>query len=112
MPNKSSPPPEEVTQLHADICFALSDPSRIMILYTLSQCSSNVSDLADEIGISQPSASRHLKILRERGLVRAVRQGVNVEYHLVDARLVEALDTLREVLRDRLAYRASLMDKE
>ena len=103
---------EEVTQLHADICSALSDPRRILILYALSQRSRNVSDLADEIGISQPSASRHLKILRERGLVRATRQGASMEYHLADPRLIEALELLREVLRDRLAYRASLMDEE
>lgn len=112
MPDEPSNLSEEVTQLHADICSALSDPRRILILYSLSQNFKNVSDLAEEIGISQPSASRHLKILRERGLVRAVRQGASVEYHLVDFRLIDALDLLRDVLRDRLAYRASLLEEE
>lgn len=101
---------EEVTRLHADICSALADPRRILLLYALNEKSQNVSDLADEIGMSQPAASRHLKLLRERGLVRAVRQGPSVEYHLTDMRLIDALDTLRMVLRDRLAYRASLME--
>jgi DNA-binding transcriptional ArsR family regulator len=103
---------EEVTQLHADICSALADPRRILILYALNEKSLNVSDLAEEIGISQPAASRHLKILRERGLVRPERQGASVEYRLTDVRLIEALDLLRTVLRDRLAYRASLMENE
>ena len=62
------------------------------------------------VSISQPAASRHLKILRDRGLVNAVRQGASVEYHLTDARLIEALNTLRDVLRDRLTYRASLVE--
>lgn len=101
---------EEVTRLHADICSALADPRRILLLYALNEKTQNVSDLADELGMSQPAASRHLKLLRERGLVRATRQGSSVEYHLTDIRLIEALDTLRAVLRDRLAYRASLME--
>lgn len=104
--------PQEVTQLHADICSALADPRRILLLYALAETPNNVSDLAEEVGISQPAASRHLKILRERGLVRAVRQGASMEYTLADNRLIEALDLLRSVLRDRIAYRASLMEEE
>jgi ArsR family transcriptional regulator len=103
---------EEVTQLHADLCSALADPRRILLLYALGESPRNVGDLADEIGISQPATSRHLKILRERGLVRAIRQGTSVEYHLSDQRLIQALDLLRNVLRDRLAYRASLIEDE
>jgi ArsR family transcriptional regulator len=101
---------QEITQLHADICSALADPSRILILYALHELRLNVSDLANEVGLSQPAASRHLKILRERGLVRPERQGASVEYRLTDTRLIDALDTLRTVLRDRLQYRASLME--
>ena len=101
---------QEITQLHADICSALADPSRILILYALHEQRLNVSDLANEVGLSQPAASRHLKILRERGLVRPERQGASVEYRLTDTRLIDALDTLRTVLRDRLQYRASLME--
>ena len=101
---------QEITQLHAEICSALADPSRILILYALHEQRLNVSDLAEAVGLSQPAASRHLKILRERGLVRPERQGASVEYRLTDTRLIDALDTLRTVLRDRLQYRASLMD--
>ena len=102
---------QEVTQLHADICSALADPRRILLLYALGEAPRNVSELAMELDISQPSTSRHLKILRERGLVHASRQGASVEYRLTDYRLIDALDLLRNVLRDRLAYRASLMEE-
>ena len=100
---------EEVTQLHADICSALADPRRILILYAINDRSTNVTELANTIGISQPAASRHLKILRDRGLVQATRQGTSVEYAITDQRLIDALDTLLAVLRDRLTYRASLV---
>jgi ArsR family transcriptional regulator len=101
---------QEVTELHADMCSALAEPKRILILYALAEGRQNVSDLANLIGISQPAASRHLKILRERGLAQPVRQGASVVYHLTDERLIEALDLLRAVLRDRIHYRASLID--
>jgi ArsR family transcriptional regulator len=98
----------EVTRLHADMCYALADAKRILILYALAEESQNVTDLANQIKISQPTASRHLKILRERGLVTATRDGVNVEYRLTDYRLIEALNQLRTVLKDQLEHRASL----
>ena len=101
---------EEITQLHAEICSALADSRRILLLYALSDKPRNVSELAEFIGISQPAATRHLKILRDRGLVNAVRQGPSVEYYLSDERLIEALDMIRDVLSDRLAYQASLIE--
>lgn len=100
---------QEVTQLHADICSALADPRRILLLYALAEKPYTVNDLAKYLEISQPVTSRHLKILRERGLVNATRDGINVEYSLNDHRLIDALDLLRDVLRDRIAHRANLI---
>jgi ArsR family transcriptional regulator len=92
------------------MCAALADPKRILILYALLERGQKVCDLALQLGISQPAASRHLKILRDRGLVRAERQGASVSYRLTDLRLIEALDTLRAVLRDRIQHRANLIE--
>ena len=103
---------EEITRLHADMCSALADPNRILLIYALAEKPYCVNDLATVVGISQPAASRHLKILRESGLVRPLRQGPSVEYSLTDTRLIEALNMLRAVLRDRIAYRAGLMETE
>lgn len=100
----------EITQLHADICSALGDASRILILYALAQQPRTVNDIAAEAGLSQPTASRHLKVLRERGLVRAHRQGMSVEYALEDPHIIQALDLLRGVLRDSIARRAELLE--
>lgn len=101
---------QEITELHADLCAALADPTRILILYALTSQKHRVGDLAIEVGVSQPAASRHLKILRDRGLVRGERQGASVEYQLSDTRLIEALDTLRAVLRDRIQHSANLIE--
>lgn len=102
---------QEVTQLHADICSALADSRRILLLYALAEKPYTVNDLAKYLDISQPVTSRHLKILRERGLVKATRNGVNMEYSLNDHRLIDALDLLRDVLRDRIVHRATLIEE-
>ena len=102
---------QEISALEADFCSALSDPTRLLILYTLADAPRNVTELANDLDLIQPTASRHLKVLRDRGLVYAVRQGTTVTYHLADPRLIQALDLLRTVMRDRLAHRAGLMEE-
>ena len=106
-----TPLQQEVTQLHAEVCSALADPSRILILYALSDKPYTVNDLTNALGLPQPTTSRHLKVLRDRNLVKATRQGMNVEYSLTDHRLIEALDLLRGVMRDRITHRASLVEE-
>jgi DNA-binding transcriptional ArsR family regulator len=102
---------QEISELEADFCFALSDPTRLLILYALAEEPHNVTELSNELEIIQPTTSRHLKVLRDRGLVDAVRQGTTVTYHLADKRLIQALDLLRMVMHDRLTYRAGLMEE-
>jgi ArsR family transcriptional regulator len=104
------PAVSEIRELHAQICQALADPTRIMLLYTLVDSPKNVGELAQELGISQPNTSRHLKVLRERGMAIATRAGPNVVYSLSDKRVIRALDLMREVLGDQLAQRAQLVE--
>ena len=102
---------QEITQLEANFCAALSDPNRLLILYALNEKPLNVTELTNELGLSQPTMSRHLKVLRERGLVQAVRTGTVVTYHLSDPRLIQALDLLRNVMRERLTHQANLINE-
>lgn len=101
---------QEITQLEANFCAALSDPNRLLILYALNDGPRNVTELATELGLNQPTTSRHLKVLRERGLVYTVRAGTIITYHLSDPRLIQALDLLRNVMRERLAHQANLIN--
>jgi ArsR family transcriptional regulator len=102
---------QEVIQLQADFCAALSEPTRILILYALNEKALNVTELTNELALPQPTISRHLKILRERGLVFTERQGTVVTYHLTDPRVTQAMDLLRSAMRDRLTQRASLVNE-
>jgi DNA-binding transcriptional ArsR family regulator len=99
----------EVHELHANLCGVLADPRRILVLYLLAKGARRVNQIVAELNLPQPTVSRHLRILRESGLVNATHQGTGVEYRLADYQTVEALDLLREVMRDALARQNRLL---
>jgi ArsR family transcriptional regulator len=98
----------EIDQLHAEICGGLADPKRIALLYALREGATTVNQLADMLNLPQATVSRHLKILRERGMVLARRDGMNVYYSVANDKILRALDLLREVLSEHLAQRGAL----
>ena len=99
---------DEINRLHAQVCSGLADPNRILILYTLAAAPHNVSDLSTLLEIPQPTVSRHLKVLRERSMVNADRDGQSVYYSLADERIIQALDLLRGMLADSLVSQVDL----
>ena len=93
---------DEIIRLHAHVCSGLADPVRILILYSLSSEKFNVTELSRSLDIPQPTISRHLKVLRDRDMVNAERDGQSVFYTLSDSRIIEALNLLRGMLADSL----------
>ena len=102
---------QEVNQLHANICAALADPSRILILYLLSENDCSVNAIAEILDSPQPTISRHLKVLRERGLVLTEREGQSVIYSLADRRVIQALDLMRAILAHHISEQAALINQ-
>lgn len=66
---------------------ALGDPTRLALLELLRGGERNVGDLVTALGCPQPKVSRHLKVLKEAGLVRDARDGRNVAYALTSTRM-------------------------
>jgi ArsR family transcriptional regulator len=102
----------EITQMHADLCSAVAEPSRILIVYELAKGPLNVSNLAKTIDLSPSATSRHLKILRDCDFVNANRQGHKVEYSLSSPKIIEALDIFLDILNNQLKHRAKLLNLE
>ncbi len=102
---------QEINLLHARICSAISEPNRILLIYAVAENPCNVNSLAETVGISQSAASRHLKVLRERGLIQAQRDGSQVIYSLADKRFIQALDLLREVMLEQITQQAKLINQ-
>jgi DNA-binding transcriptional ArsR family regulator len=59
---------------------ALADRSRLRIVRTLLDQALTVNDLSERLGISQYNVSKHLRILREAGLVEATKMANRREY--------------------------------
>lgn len=99
--------------------FALADPTRRAILARLTLGEASVTELVAPFGLSQPTISRHLKVLAEAGLVERRREAQFRHCRLNAARLAEAWDWLgnyREFWEqsfDRLdAYAKQLLAEE
>lgn len=100
----------ELNLLHASICRALADPKRILILYALADQPRHVTALAEELNIPQPTVSRHLRILRQHSLVDSERDGPSVIYQLVDPRIIQILEMMRQVMFDALEHQTRVLN--
>lgn len=65
---------------------ACSDPTRLRILRVLAEGETCVGDLVAILGVTQPTASRHLARLRKAGLVAVRESGRWAHYSLAPAR--------------------------
>ena len=88
----------ELYQLHASVCKGLADPKRLLIINALRDGERTVTELVSELGIPQANVSQHLAVLRDKGLVRARKDGQWAYYSLTSTKIVEAMDLLREVM--------------
>ena len=70
---------------------ALSDPNRRAVLELLLERPRPVGELVEQLGLSQPGTSKHLKVLREAGLVQ-VRQDANRRVYALDPGPIRELD--------------------
>ncbi len=61
---------------------AIGDPSRLRILSLLARGELSVGDIAHQLGLAQPTVSRHLGILRDADIVFDRRDGQQVFYRL------------------------------
>jgi DNA-binding transcriptional ArsR family regulator len=79
---------------------ALGDPNRREILRLLSAGDKPVHELADELPISRPAVSRHLRLLKSAGLVAEERRGTERVYHLQEQGLQAVHEYLEGVWGD------------
>jgi DNA-binding transcriptional ArsR family regulator len=64
----------------SDVFNAIAEPQRRAILQFLAWDERPVGDIVDALELAQPSVSKHLRVLREVGLVRSRREGKQVRY--------------------------------
>jgi DNA-binding transcriptional ArsR family regulator len=94
-------------QAAAFVAKALADENRLRIILSLAQEKKSVSRIVEELGISQPLASHHLKELKRALLVNVERSGPFIYYELADRRIASILADLTGLATDLLTNRTA-----
>jgi DNA-binding transcriptional ArsR family regulator len=97
---------ENQTRFKATIFGALSDPIRIEIINFLRQGEKCVCEIVPHLNLIQPLVSRHLKILKDAGMVKCRKDSTKRMYSIVDQRIFQVVDALTPELVDVLTKEA------
>jgi DNA-binding transcriptional ArsR family regulator len=100
---------DEVLTLVAMRFKALSEPLRLRILHTLKAGEHSVTEITEAVGSTQPNISKHLKMLRDAGLLRRRQAGNTVYYSIMDHTIFALCEVVCSSLYERLAAQASAL---
>lgn len=92
----------------AGLAKALADPNRVRLVELLRRRGLCVTAAAQELGLSQPLVSQHLRVLRQAGLIRGERLGRRVHYRLDLERWEALLGQLRGLVGEAAAKKEGL----
>lgn len=101
MPSKST----SLTRFRAKIFNALSDPIRLEIIEFLRNGEKCVCEITPHLKLAQPVVSRHLKILKNTGLVKRRKQGTWHMYSITNPEVYDVIDRLNPELLTALKQR-------
>ena len=86
---------------------SLADENRLRILLCVISGKKSVSQIVEELKLSQPLVSHHLKELKRTLLVNIERRGPFIYYEIADKRIIDILKHLDELVTDLLSKRKS-----
>jgi DNA-binding transcriptional ArsR family regulator len=89
----------------AFVARSLGDENRLRILLCVNNGKKSVSRIVEELNLSQPLVSHHLKELRRALLVKVERNGPFVYYEIADPRIPRILQALKDLATDLLSAR-------
>ena len=89
---------ENQNRFKSTVFYALSDPIRLEIIAYLRDREKCVCEIVPHLKLIQPLVSRHLRILKETGIVRCRKDGTKRMYSIVDPKIHNIIDDLRPEL--------------
>lgn len=107
-------PPESeklIFELHAKLCKALSNPTRLEIIATLRDSEISVGELAELLAIPIGNLSQHLNMMKAVGILSSRKEGNVVYYFLATPKMLDAFDILREILFERISREEAVRKK-
>jgi len=101
----------ELYELHCEVCKVVHHPVRLAVLHALGEGEKAVAELLERTDVSKANLSQHMKVLKNKGLVSARREGQNVYYSLKYPKILRALDTMHDVLLEMLADQGAIYEE-
>jgi ArsR family transcriptional regulator len=101
----------ELYNLKAELCKTFADPKRLIIINELRGGETTVNELARVLELPQAVVSRHLAILRDKGVVQHRREGTSVYYSLSDQKIGEACDMMHQILLAQIEKNKQLAER-
>lgn len=95
----------ENLQAPAFLAKSLSDENRLRILLCISNRKKSVSAIVEELQLSQPLVSHHLKELKRSLLVKVERDGPFIYYEIADERIIDIVKNMNMLATDLLTRR-------
>lgn len=97
-------------ELVATFFSILGHPRRVAIFCELREGRKTVSELANLCNAALPNVSQHLRIMRDKGMVKTEKEGQRVYYSIVDERFVVACRMIRDALVEHMQERAGAFE--
>lgn len=96
-------PDEKILEFKSRIFKVIGDTNRLKIIEILRSGENCQCDIIPLISQSQPTVSRHLKLLEDAGLVVSRKVGTKMYYKVTDDRVFDIIDALNHELMSRIS---------
>ena len=97
--------PNASARFRAKIFNALADPIRLEIIDFLRNGEKCVCEITPHLNLAQPLVSRHLRILKNAGLIQRRKEGTWHFYSLTDKRIIELIEKLTPELTESIKHK-------
>jgi ArsR family transcriptional regulator len=98
--------------LHANICKALGNPTRIEIIDMLNDREMSFGELLETTGQLKSNLSQHLTVMVSKGILSQRKEGLNAYYKLTTIKVATACRIMREVLIENIKKQQSLIENQ
>lgn len=98
----------EIYGRQAEICAALANPVRLMILDLLAEEEATATDLLQTLKIPKSNLSQHLKVLKTAGILKVRNEGLYQYLSLGIPEVKQACALVRKVLASQMSQQAEL----
>ena len=98
-------------EFQAEMLCVLANPKRLMMIHLLGDDPKTVGEIAAEVGISLQNASQHLRVMKDRGIVVAQKEGQTVSYSLITPVLSDCCERVRGAMLELANARGKFYDQ-